>query len=80
MLASLYVSIVILVAALLFEAVGRLEPNRRLAVVLNCAILAAGGGVIAKHIALRASPLAMGYGPIDFPHNLRSTSARSEAS
>jgi hypothetical protein len=50
MLASLYGSIVILVAALLFEAVGRLEPNRRLAIILKCAILAAGGMVIAKQI------------------------------
>jgi hypothetical protein len=50
MLASLYVVIVILVAALLFEAVGRLEPNRRLAIILKCAILAAGGMVIAKQI------------------------------
>ena len=50
MLASLYGSIVILVAALLFEAVGRLEPNRRLGIVLKCAILAAGGAVIAKQL------------------------------
>jgi hypothetical protein len=50
MLASLYVVIVIFVAALLFEAVGRLEPNRRLAIILKCAILAAGGVVIAKQI------------------------------
>ena len=50
MLASLYVSIIILVAAFLFEAVGRLEPNRRLAIVLKCAILAAGGAAIAKQL------------------------------
>jgi hypothetical protein len=50
MLASLYVSIIILVAAILFEAVGRLEPNRRLAIIFKCAILAAGGAVIAKQL------------------------------
>ena len=50
MLASLYVSIIILVAAFLFEAVGRLEPNRRLAIVLKCAVLAAGGAAIAKQL------------------------------
>jgi hypothetical protein len=62
MLASLYVLIVILVAALLFEVVGRLEPNRRLAIVLS--------GNRKATIALRASPLAMGYGSINF-HILR---------
>jgi hypothetical protein len=50
MLASLYISIIILVAAFLFEAVGRLEPNRRLAIVLKCAVLAAGGAAIAKQL------------------------------
>jgi hypothetical protein len=49
-LASLYVSIIILVAAFLFEAIGRLEPNRRLAILLKCAILAAGGAAIAKKL------------------------------
>ena len=52
MLASLYVSIIILVAALLFEAVGRLEPNRRLAIVLKCTILVSGGAAIAKQLCL----------------------------
>ena len=59
MLAVLYVSAIILVAALLFAAVGRLEPNRRLAIALQCAILAAGGAVIAAHL-LWASAV---YGP-----------------
>ena len=69
MLASLYVSMVILVAAFLFEAVGRLEPNRRLAIVFKCAISRRSGNRKAI-VALRASPLAMGYGSIDF-HLLR---------
>jgi hypothetical protein len=49
-LTSLYVSTIILVAAFLFGAVERLETNRRLAIVLKCAILAAGGAVIAKQL------------------------------
>ena len=40
-LTSLYVSTIILVGAFLFRAVERLEPN--FAIVLKCAILAAGG-------------------------------------
>ena len=49
-LISLYVSAIILVAAFLFAAVERLEPNHRLAIVLKCAILAAGGAAIAKQL------------------------------
>jgi hypothetical protein len=49
-LTSLYVSTIILVGAFLFRAVEWLEPNRRLAIVLKCAILAAGGAVIAKQL------------------------------
>ena len=49
-LISLYVSAIILVAAFLFAAVERLEPNHRLAIVLKCAILAAGGVAIAKQL------------------------------
>ena len=49
-LTSLHVSVIILMAAFLFAAVEWLEPNRRLAIVLKCAILAAGGVVIAKQL------------------------------
>ena len=49
-LTSLYVSTIILVGAFLFRAVERLEPNHRLAIVLKCAILAAGGAAIAKQL------------------------------
>jgi hypothetical protein len=49
MLALLYVSAIIFVAAFLFAAVEWLEPNRRLAIVFKCAILAAGGAAIASN-------------------------------
>jgi hypothetical protein len=49
-LAVLYISAIIFVGAFLFVAVDWLEPNRRLAIVFKCAILAAGGAVIAKHL------------------------------
>jgi hypothetical protein len=47
---ALYIAAIILVAALLFAAVERLEPNYRLAIVFKCAILAAGGAAIAKQL------------------------------
>jgi hypothetical protein len=50
MLAFLYIPTVIFAAAFLFAAVERLEPNRRLAIVFKCAILAAGGAAIAKQL------------------------------
>jgi hypothetical protein len=50
MLAVLYVSTIILVAAFLFAAVDGLEPNGRLALLFKCAILAAGGAAIAKQL------------------------------
>jgi hypothetical protein len=40
----------IVVGVFLFVAVDWLEPNRRLASVFKCAILAAGGAVIARHL------------------------------
>jgi hypothetical protein len=46
----IYASAIILIGAFLFGAVEYLEPNRRLAIVLKCAILAAGGAVIAKQL------------------------------
>jgi hypothetical protein len=49
-LAVLYISAIIFVGAFLFFAVDWLEPNRRLAIVFKCAILAAGGAAIAKHL------------------------------
>ena len=35
---------------ILFLAVDELEPNRRLAVILQCALLATGGGAIANQL------------------------------
>ena len=49
-LTSLYVLVIILVAAFLFAAVERLEPNHRFAIIFKCAILAAGGVAIAKQL------------------------------
>ena len=49
-LAVLYVSTISLVAAFLFAAIEWLEPNRRLAIIFKCAILAAGGAAIAKQL------------------------------
>jgi hypothetical protein len=62
MLALLYVSAVIFVAAFLFAAVELLEPDRRLAIVFKCAILAAGGAAAAKQLLHRgkAPPKLMG--------------------
>src|SRR5262249_38569088 len=47
-LALLYSSAIIVVGAFLFVAVDWLEPNRRLALVFKCTILAAGGAAIAR--------------------------------
>jgi hypothetical protein len=49
-LAVLYVSAIIIVGSFPFAAVEWLEPNPRVAIVLKCAILAAGGAVIAKQL------------------------------
>lgn len=49
-LARLYIWAIILIGAFLFAAVEWLEPNRRLAVVLKCALIAAGGAAIAKQL------------------------------
>jgi hypothetical protein len=49
-LTSLYASAIIIVGALTFRAVERFEPNRRLAIILKCALLAAGGAAIANQL------------------------------
>ena len=49
-LTSIYVSAIILVGAFLFVAVDWLEPNRRLAVIFKCAIIAAAGAAIANRL------------------------------
>ena len=49
-------------AAFLFAAVERLEPNRRLAIVFKCAILAAGGVAIANQLLPEELLAAIGMG------------------
>jgi hypothetical protein len=45
-----YIFAISYVGAFLFVAVDRLEPDRRLALVFKCAILAGAGAVIANHL------------------------------
>jgi hypothetical protein len=49
-LALIYVTAITFVGAFLFVAVDWLGPNRLLALVFKCAILAAGGAAIAKQL------------------------------
>jgi len=49
-LTSLYASAIIIAVVFLFAAVDWLEPNRRAALILKCAILTAGGAAIANHL------------------------------
>ena len=49
-LVFVYILAISSVGAFLFVAVDRLEPNRRVALVFKCAILAAGGAVVAHHL------------------------------
>ena len=49
-LTSLHISLIIFVGAFLFTGVDWLEPNRRFAIILKCAILAAAGIAIAEQL------------------------------
>jgi hypothetical protein len=49
-LALLHISAICLVGAFLFTAVEWFEPNRRLAIVFKCAILAAGVAAVATQL------------------------------
>ena len=49
-LVRLYICAIIVIGACLFLVVDGLEPNRRLAVVFKCAIVAAGAGAIANQL------------------------------
>ena len=49
-LTSLHVSAIIFVGAFLFTGVDWLEPNRRFAIILKCAIVAAGGIAIVEQL------------------------------
>ena len=50
LLAGLYICAIIAIATILFLAIDELEPNRRLAVILQCAIVATGGGAIVNQL------------------------------
>jgi hypothetical protein len=50
MLAVLFTLAIIIIGVFLFAAVEWFEPNTRIAIILKCAILAAGGAVVAKHL------------------------------
>ena len=70
-LAVLYISAIILVGAFLFVAVDWLEPNRRLAIVFKCAILAAGGAATRSICSLeKALEDGDGYGSFDILQNI----------
>ncbi len=45
-----YVCAIIAIAVILFLAVDELEPNRRIAFFLHCAILATGTGAIVNQL------------------------------
>jgi hypothetical protein len=49
-LARLYFLAISFTGAFLFMAVEKIEPNRRFALVLKCAILAAGAAAIANQL------------------------------
>ena len=49
-LAVVYVSAISIIGVFLFAGVDWLEPNRRLAIIFKCAILAAGGAAIANQL------------------------------
>ena len=52
MFSLLFIFTICLVTAFLFGPVERVEPNRRIAIVFKCAILAAGGAAIANRLLL----------------------------
>ena len=49
-LARIYFSTISFAGAFLFVAVEKIEPNRRFALVLKCAILAAAGAAIVSQL------------------------------
>ena len=50
LLLSLHICIILVIGACLYLAVDNLEPNRRLAAIFKCAILATGGVAIANQL------------------------------
>ena len=55
-LAPIYILAVSFTGAFLFVAVEKIEPNRRFALLLKCAILAAGGAAVASQWYRDAGP------------------------
>jgi general stress protein CsbA len=49
-LVLLHTSVIIFIGAFLFAAVEWIEPNRWVAIILKCALLAAGGAAIAARL------------------------------
>ena len=49
-LISLHISLIMFLGAFPFTGVDWLEPNRRLAIIFKCAILATGGATIALQL------------------------------
>jgi hypothetical protein len=49
-LARIYILAISFTGAFLFVAVEKIEPNRRFALLLKCAILAAGGAAVASQL------------------------------
>ena len=49
-LAPIYILAISFTGAFLFVAVEKIEPNRRFALLLKCAILAAGGAAVASQL------------------------------
>ena len=50
LLAGFHVFAIIIIGSLLFSAIGRLEPDRRLAAVLKCALVVTGGMAIVSQL------------------------------
>ena len=49
-LAPIYILAISFTGAFLFVAVEKIEPNRRFALLVKCAILAAGGAAVASQL------------------------------
>jgi hypothetical protein len=65
-LVLLHTSAIIFIGAFLFAAVEWIEPNRWVAVILQCAILAAGGAAIAAQLLPGGLLGMMSMGPSIF--------------
>jgi hypothetical protein len=62
LLAGLPVGLIIITSAFLFAAVDGFEPNRRIALLFKCALLAAGGAAIANQFDVLAASASVAVG------------------